>query len=81
MGLMSNCCFEHLKNFDMDLSLGLVVSFIAITVLVILIHPVAGEGGCYDLFVMLSARANMLLCHVVTKLCENGDYTRCQDGY
>ena len=31
--------------------------------------------------VMLSARANMLLCHVITKLGENSEYTRCQDGY
>ena len=36
---------------------------------------------CYDLFVMLSARANMLLCHVITKLRENSENTRCQDGY
>ena len=38
-------------------------------------------NGCYDLFVMLSAHANMLLCHVITKLRENSEYTHCQDGY
>ena len=42
-------------------------SFVMVSVIVFFFYCLIFRV-CYDLFVMLSARANMLSCHVITKL-------------